>query len=48
MGALTVAALILTILYLAYTYPDMFKSLLPDWLTGAEQNTSTTGVETRR
>lgn len=38
MGVLAVIALISAVVFLAYTYPDMFKSLLPDWITGAEQH----------
>lgn len=46
MGILTVIALISSIVFLAYRYPDMFKSLLPEWLTGAEQQSRTTRIET--
>jgi cytochrome b involved in lipid metabolism len=45
MGVLTVVALFLTILFLAYKYPDMFRSLLPDWITGGEQHSIATGSE---
>lgn len=43
MGVTAVFALVLTIAFLAYRYPDMFKSLLPDWLTGAEQASGESG-----
>lgn len=45
MGVLTVVALALAIAFLAYTNPGMFKSLLPDWLTGTEQNSNSPGRE---
>lgn len=48
MGVISVLALVLTIAFLAYKYPDMFRSLLPDWITGAEQYSSASGAVVER
>lgn len=45
MGVLTVLALVLTITFIAYTHPDMLKSILPEWLTRPSQSSNTIGAE---
>lgn len=44
MGVFTFVALVLTIVFVVYTYPDMLRSLLPEWLTGAEQASHVAGT----